>query len=441
MTKQPGVFCDGIRRRSFLRLGCAGFFGSWAMSPVSDSALAANTRDQRSMIIVFLKGGLSTIDTFDMKPNAPAEIRGEFKPTSTNIPGTQICDLLPRVSQHLDKFSLVRSLTHPNSNHGWADHYMLTGYHPSPAFTASLRPNNERPCHGAIISKRLGPRGPVPAYVCLPGMHPSAGASYLGPVAAPLTLNADPSDPAFTVRDIVPPLDLDASRLHRRTELLAAVDRYQKAAESRAQKSLTTVNAFRERAFQLMTSSQAKKAFDIQSESPKLRDAYGRNTLGQSCLMARRLVEAGVRCVLISHVDWDTHLNNFLLLKRDLLPALDAAMSSLFADLAERGMLQDTLVLVTGEFGRTPRINNEAGRDHWGPAFTAALGGGGIHGGRVVGSTDKHAEQPKDNPYRPEDLAETIHHLMGINPDDEFLTPEGRPIKIVNEGRLIKELI
>ena len=436
-------FCDRIDRRSFIRVGGAAAFG-WGLDV--GTVLAASDPEgrqatDRSLIVVFLKGGLSTIDTLDMKPNAASEIRGEFQPIATNVPGTQICEHLPHMSRQLDKFSLVRSFSHTNSNHGHADHYMLTGYHPSPAFNAKLMPNNERPSHGAILAKEFGPRGPIPAYVCLPEMHPSCGSAYLGPGGAPLSINADPNSPGFTVRDIVPPFDLDANRLSDRRGLLTAVDRFQFAEEVKANASLQTIGSFRERAFQLMTSPAAKKAFDLHAEPDAIRDAYGRNTLGQSCLMARRLIESGVRCVTVSHVDWDTHINNFHALRTDLLPALDSAVATLFADLSDRGLLESTMVIVTGEFGRTPRINNQAGRDHWGPAFTVAMGGGGLCGGCVVGATDRHAEKPVDRPFSPEDLAATIHHQMGVNPDKEFFTPEGRPIKIVNEGKLITEIL
>ena len=223
--------------------------------------------------------------------------------------------------------------------------------------------------------------------------------------------------------------------------MLASVDRYQQAAEARANKNAETVSAFQKKAFELMTSPAAKKAFDIHAEPDKLRDEYGRNSLGQSCLMARRLVEAGVRCVTIDHSNWDTHNDNFNVLKRDLLPALDTTLAALFHDLAERGMLSRTLVLVTGEFGRTPRINKDAGRDHWGPSFTVALGGGGIQGGRVIGKSNERAERPAGDPFGPEDLAATMYHLLGIDPEDEFYTPEGRPVKIVNNGKVIRELL
>ena len=201
------------------------------------------------------------------------------------------------------------------------------------------------------------------------------------------------------------------------------------------------MGAFRQKAFDLMTSSAAKAAFDIHAEPDALRDEYGRNSLGQACLMARRLVEAGVRCVTIDHSNWDTHSDNFGTLKNSHLPALDAAMATLFRDLADRGLLEQTLVVVSGEFGRTPRINKDAGRDHWGPAFTVALGGGGIRGGVVIGRTDARAEKPGDDPHGPEDLAATIYRCLGIDPDDEFLTPEGRPVKIVNNGRVIQGLV
>jgi uncharacterized protein (DUF1501 family) len=240
---------------------------------------------------------------------------------------------------------------------------------------------------------------------------------------------------------VVPPPVLAADRLDARKKLLAQVDRFQQAAEARANRDAQTVGVFRQKAFDLMTSPEAKKAFDIHAESDKLRDEYGRNTLGQCCLMARRLVEAGVRCVTIDHSNWDTHNDNFATLKRQLLPWLDAGLSTLFRDLSDRGLLESTLVIVTGEFGRTPRVNKDAGRDHWGPAFTVALGGGGIKGGRVVGKTDARAEKPASDPYGPEDLSATLCHLLGIDPAEEFRTPDGRPVAVVNGGRVIRDLL
>jgi uncharacterized protein (DUF1501 family) len=436
-------FCDGLPRRDLLRVGAAGLFGANFALPALLRAAGgqAADRDGMSLIIVYLKGGLSTIDTFDLKPDAPAEFRGEFSPISTNVPGILIGEQLPRLSRQMDKFSLIRSFGHRNSNHGEADHYMLTGYHPLAGFNPSLRPNNQRPSHGSIVARSLGPRGGVPAYVCVPRMHESGGAAYLGPAAEPFVIEADPAAPAFEVPDLLPPMTLQAGRLGARRELLSQVDRYQHSAETQSNRRAATTEAFRRRAFDLMTSPAAKEAFDIHAEPDAVRDAYGRHTLGQSCLMARRLVEAGVRCVTVEHTNWDTHDNNFAVLKKELLPYLDSALSGLFADLADRGLLATTLVVVTGEFGRTPRINPNAGRDHWGPAFTVALGGGGIRGGIAVGRSDARAEKPAETPYGPEDLAATMYYLLGIDSQREFHTPEGRPVKIANQGRLIRELI
>jgi uncharacterized protein (DUF1501 family) len=439
------TYCDGIQRRDFLRVGAASVFGTSFASALALSEAQAAQPGKGSkdvaLIILFLKGGMSTIDTFDLKPDAPAEFRGEFRPINTVAPGLQISEHLPRLAGQMDKASLVRSFGHGNSDHGAADHYLLTGYRAGPGFTPTVTPNNQRPSHGAIMARKLGPRGSVPPYVCLPQMHPSAGSAYLGPASAPFTIEADPAALDFSVPDILPPLSLDPSRLDRRQRLLSQVDRFQKSVEAQANASAHSVSMFKQKAFEMMVSPEAKRAFDIQAEPAAMRDAYGRHTLGQSCLMARRLVEAGVRCVTLEHTNWDTHDNCFAILKNELLPALDSGLSMLLSDLADRGMLDRTLVLAMGEFGRTPRINKNAGRDHWGPGFTVLLGGGGLKGGVAVGKSDARAEKPADNPYGPEDLAATIYRQLGINVDEEFITPEGRPVKIVNQGRVIRELV
>ena len=446
------AFCDGLVRRDFVRLGLAGLFGSSLSLAGLDRAMAnpagRPAKDTGvSVIYLFLKGGLSTIDTFDMKPSAPTEIRGEFSPIATNTPGIEISELLARTSRQMDKFSLLRGFGHKNSDHGPADHYMLTGYFPAAGFNPSLTPNNQRPSFGSIIARKLGGQGTdraaatVPPYVCLPQTPNSSGAAYLGATCAPLAIEADPAAPDFAVPDMAPPPSLAADRLLLRRELLREVDQLQRSADLAANTRAKTVDVFRQKAFDLMTSAKAKAAFNIQAEPDKLRDEYGRTTLGQSCLMARRLVEAGVRCVTIEHSNWDTHDQNFRVLRRDLLPQLDPALAALFRDLADRGLLEKTLVIVSGEFGRTPRINKNAGRDHWGPSFTVALGGGGVQGGRVVGASDERAERPADKPHGPEDLAATMFHLLGIDSKEEFYTPEGRPVKIVNDGKVIWDLL
>ncbi len=451
MTTIPS-FCDGLVRRDFLRLGVAGMFGSsLSLASLMRAEAAPGARGVKdtgvSVIYLFLKGGLSTIDTLDMKPNAPAEFRGDFHPIGTNVPGIEIGDALPKLSQQMDKICLLRGFGHKNSDHGPADHYMLTGYFPTAGFNPSLTPNNQRPSFGSIIAKKLGGQAKdraassIPPYVCLPQLSNSGGAAYLGATCAPLSIDADPAAPDFAVPDMVPPVNLSAGRLNNRRELLRHVDQLQKSAELDANTRAKTVDVFRQKAFELMTSPQAKAAFNLQAEPDKLRDEYGRGTLGQSCLMARRLIEAGVRCVTVEHSNWDTHDNNFSVLRRDLLPQLDPALATLFRDLSDRGLLGKTLVIVTGEFGRTPRINKNAGRDHWGPSFTVALGGGGVKGGRVIGASDDRAERPADKPHGPEDLAATMCHLTGIDPKEEFLTPEGRPVKIVNDGKVIWEAL
>ncbi|MBC8353390.1 MAG: DUF1501 domain-containing protein [Planctomycetes bacterium] len=439
-------FCDGIQRRDVLRLGAAGLFGMGVSLPQimaqrAQAAEAGVPAKDVSLIIVFLQGGLSTIDTWDMKPNAPAEFRGEFNPISTNVPEIQLCEHLPQLSKQADKFSLVRSFGHGNSGHGPADHYMLTGYLPTAGFNGGLKPNNQRPAHGANIARQQGPRGSVPPYVCLPKMHNSGGSSYLGSSAAPFVVEADPSSPSFSVPDLAPPLEISSNRLDNRRALLSRVNRFERAAEVDANTNAKAMNTFQRKAFDLMTSSATKSAFDIAQEPDKLRDAYGRHSLGQSCLMARRLVEAGVRCVLIDHTNWDTHYNNFTVLKSDLLPHLDSAMPTMLQDLSDRGMLDSTLVLFTGEFGRTPRINKDAGRDHWGPSTAIAMAGGGIQGGMVLGASNERAEKPATEPKGPADLAATIYHSLGISPKTTFHTPEGRPIPIVpGDGRVMYEL-
>lgn len=444
MRQRSSAFCDGLARRDFLRVGTAGLMGmNLGLAGLLErrARAAAPAGTDPSFIYVFLQGGLSTIDTFDMKMDAPSSVRGSFNPIGTKVSGIQICEHLPRVAGVMDKFSLIRSFTHGDAGHGPADHHMLTGYHPNAAFNAGLSPNNQHPAMGSVIATRMGARGSIPPYICLPGMHPSASSAYLGPGAVPFVIETDPNSPGFEIPDLQPPLDISAERLSDRRGLLARVDRFQRSVEQRANMNAAELGVFAERATSLMTSREAKDAFDIGREKAAVRDGYGRTTLGQSCLLARRLVEAGVRCVTINHQNWDTHQANFSTLKDDLLPKLDMAMSSLFRDLDERGLLKSTVVVVTGEFGRTPKINKDAGRDHWSRCFTVAIGGGGIQGGRVVGKSDSIASDPAESPYGPEDLCATVYQLMGISPHEEMLTPEGRPVMLTNSGRVIRELI
>ncbi|MHC4878476.1 MAG: DUF1501 domain-containing protein [Planctomycetota bacterium] len=440
-------FCDGMNRRNALRVGLGATLGGTIGLPqllAAESAAqgrVAGAKDDVSLIILFLQGGLSTIDTLDLKPQAPPEFRGEFSPIDSVVSGMQVCEHLPQLARTANLFSLVRNFTHHNSGHGPADHYMLTGYFPRAGFNGGLKPNNHNPAHGSIISKMLGPRGSVPPYVCLPKMHNSGGSAYLGSSYAPFVVEADPNAPDFKVPDLIPPLVVDSNRMNNRRQLMRTVDRFQKKAEVTANSGTRALTTFQQKAFDLITSPATKIAFDIQSEGDEMRERYGRHSLGQSCLMARRLVEAGVRCVTIDHTNWDTHYNNFDVLKNDLLPHLDTGLPALLTDLDERGLLDTTLVCVMGEFGRTPRVNKSAGRDHWGPSNTILLAGGGVQGARVIGATNPRGERPASDPVGPEDLAATLYHCLGIDAEHEFFTPEGRPVKIVNDGRIIDGLV
>ena len=397
----------------------------------------------KSLIIVFLKGGPSTIDMFDLKPDAPAEYRGEFSPISTCVPDIHISEHLPLLAQQQDKFSIVRSMSHTDSNHGSGDHYMLTGYKASPAFQAKQMPNNEHPSFGSIISHERGGVGSVPPYICLPNMHKSGGSSYLGPMHAPFIIDADPNSPNFAVPNLVPPATLSDNRISMREKLRSQLSRFEgtQKVSSKVNRKANSFDTFRESAQILMLSKEAKEAFDIEKEPAKIREQYGRTTLGQSCLMARRLVEAGVRCVTIQHTDWDTHDENFRLLKEDLLPPLDSAVSTLFADLADRGLSDKTLVLVTGEFGRTPKIDGKAGgRGHFPAAFSLLLSGCGLYSGMCVGQTNRTGMSCVDDHYTPEDLTQTILKSLDIHTHKEFYSAQGRPFMMVNGGKIIKEL-
>lgn len=432
-------FCDGMTRRDMLRIGCAGPLSAALAWPNGVRGDSVPTKDDVALIVIFLHGGLSTIDTLDLKPHAPIEFRGDFSPIATNVPGIEVAEHLPRLSKTAQRFALLRSFTHTDSNHGPADHYMLTGYAPTAGFNPNLKPNNQRPSHGSNIAKVKGSQRGVPPYVCLPQMHSSCGASYLGAANAPFVVEADPNTPGFRVPDLLPPLNIDAERLSARREMMQTVDRFRQTAEVNAK--ARQLGVFQQKAMELVTSKATREAFDLNSEKATLREEYGRTTLGQSCLMARRLVESGVRCVTIDHHNWDTHYNNFHVLKQDLLPQFDAAIPTLLRDLDDRGRLGNTLVVVMGEFGRTPRVNKDAGRDHWGPSNAIFLAGGGIRGGTVVGKTNPRGERPEGVSHGPEDLAATMYHLMGIDGSQEFYTPEGRPIKIVNDGKIITDLL
>jgi hypothetical protein len=431
--------CDRVTRRDFLRVGSLAALGLSLPAFLQHRACASAAPSQGdvSCILIWLQGGISHIDSFDPKPQAPEEIRGEFATIATNVPGITLCDPLPKLAQHQDKYSILRSLNPRNGSHGVADAYMMSG-HP---FNQSLI----YPAYGAVIAKEHGDKKAMPPYVQL-GMQidqrfGGGVAGFLGDQFNPFVLPGDASSPNFAVRDVVLPGGVDRDRFQRRMKVLRTVDTWQKQMESEPAAPLQAAGTFYQKAYNLVTAPHAKKAFDIHSEDPRLRDRYGRNSLGQGCLMARRLIEGGVRFVTVTDGGWDTHQNNFKSMKDRLLPKLDGALSSLLADLADRGQLESTMVVVLSDFGRTPKVNPSAGRDHWSTAGIALLAGGGIRAGLAVGQTDALGEQPTEAPYYTEDVAATIYDRLGIPLDTTHHTPDGRPIQINYDGRLIREFV
>ncbi len=389
----------------------------------------------RSCVLVWLNGGPSHLDMFDLKPDAPAEIRGEFKPIPAALDGVRICEHLPRIAKLLDRATLIRTLTSPEGNHDRASHHLLTGHHPSPALVY--------PAMGSVAAKEFGAGRTLPSYITIPTPSQYAGAGYLTGAFEPFAVNSDPSRD-FTVRDLEPPVPPD--RVDRRKAMLAAVDRFTRSVEAYPAR-----DAFVEQAFGLVTSTEARAAFDLGQEDPKARQRYGPSRVGQSCLLARRLVESGARFVTVNDEGWDTHDNNFRRLAGTFsqgkqiyggkLPDLDRAVAALLEDLEERGLLANTLVAVMGEFGRTPKLNSIGGRDHWPRANSVLLAGGGVKRGQVVGETDAHGELPASRPVPPEDLVATVYHLLGIDASKEHLAPGGRPVRVLDRGEVVAEAL
>ncbi|MGP0063831.1 MAG: DUF1501 domain-containing protein [Isosphaeraceae bacterium] len=432
--------CDGVTRRDVLRVGTLSVLGLSLPRFFELQAHGSGARSDRevSCILVWLQGGISHIDSFDPKPEAPEEIRGEFGVIGTNVPGIRVCEHLPQLAQQQDQYSILRSLNPRNGSHGVADAYMLSG-HP---FNQSV----VYPSYGAVVAKEQGDRNAMPPYVQLGAnidqRFGGGVAGFLGDQYNPFVLPGDASRSNFAVRDVVLPGGVDRGRFQRRMKVLHEVDTWQRRMEDDSGPTpLQAADTFYQKAYNLVTAPHAKKAFDIHSEEPRIRDRYGRNSLGQGCLLARRLIEGGVRFVTVTDGGWDTHQNNFTSMKTRLLPRLDAAISGLLHDLSARGRLDSTLVLVLSDFGRTPKVNPSAGRDHWSTAGIALLAGGGVRPGLAVGRTNALGEQPTEAPYYTEDVAATLYHCLGIPLDTTHQTPDGRPIQINYEGRVIQELV
>ncbi len=444
-----GDYCDGIDRRGFLRVGSlAGLSLAQLMQlqaaqgaqPAAKNAADKPKKDV-NCIFIFIIGGMAHQDLWDPKPDAPAEIRGDFRPISTAVPGLQLTELLPHVAKVTDKLSLIRSMTHNDPDHTAGYHVMMTGQHPGtgPAFNRNVANNNVHPSFGSMVA-RISKGGSLPPYISVPNFLNSGGPAFLGASCAPFVIEADPASPDFSVRDIVLPEGVTSERSVRRQEALRRLKDFEQQA-GRASKEAKSLDVFQQKAYSLMTSKEAKQAFDIAREDEKTREEYGMTSLGQCCLMGRRLVEAGCRFVSIENGHWDTHRQNSMSLRDLLVPPLDRGLAALLSDLDRRGMLDSTLVVVATEFGRSPRINQMAGRDHWPGAFSVVMAGGGIKPGRVIGSTDKDAASVASRPTSPADFAATILSVLGIDPQMVLHTPVGRPIQLAAGGRPVHELL
>jgi hypothetical protein len=429
--------CDGLSRRSFLKVGFLGLAGLTLADHLRLQAQAQEagqpTRDT-AVILLWLGGGPSHIDMYDLKPDAPAEFRGEFRPIATNLPGVRVGEHLPLQARLMDKISVVRSVTHTNAGHGMGTHWMMTGYVPTIEINDNLNPS----C-GSIVARVRGANAPrLPAYVCLPNPPPSANAAYLGVAYNPFTPGNDPNSPGFQVRDLRLAPQVDLSRFRNRRELLRGLDNLRRDVDT--QGAAEGYDRFYRDAFDIVTGERCRNAFDIHREPARVRDHYGRDSWGQSTLLARRLVEAGVTYVTVNMGGWDTHNNNFQSLRTRLLPRYDRAVAALIEDLHARGLDRRVLVVSYGEFGRTPRVNTTAGRDHWPGAMSVLFAGGGLRMGRVIGSTDARAEYPTSRAASPQDVLATVYQVLGINYRQEFHDAAQRPIAILNEGRPIAEL-
>ena len=373
---------------------------------------------------------------YDLKPNAPAEVRGEFKPISTIVPGIQISEHLPNQAKVFDKMAVVRSAYHTNAGHGMGSQWMLTGYQPTIEVNDNIFPST-----GSVVARLKGSNEPgLPSYVNLPRVLSLGKAAYLGASYNPFAPDANPNDASFQVRNLKLPGRVDAERLERRKLLVNDLDTIRRDLDTKG--DMTGIDTFYRDAMEMVTNTKAQQAFDVNKESVKLRDRYGRNDLGQCCLLARRLVEAGVTFVTVqAGGGWDTHGNNFTELKRRLLPQFDMGVAALVEDLYDRGLQDEVLVMAMGEFGRTPKINKDAGRDHWPGAMSVLYAGGGLKMGQMIGTTNALAEYPASKPYTPGCVLSTMYHSLGIDHKHVFYDQAQRPMPVLSEGEPIKELV
>ncbi len=439
LSPQRHSFCNGWSRRDFLRVGAlsplglslGGLLAAQKAAAASPGASQRKAR-ARAVILVFLGGGISHHDTFDLKPGAVEEIRGKYKSIPSDVTGLQVGELLPRMAKTMSKLTLVRSQQHGNDHHETATNWVLSGKFGSPF--------GDHPAMGAVVAHETGFAGRVPPYVAVP-RNPSftwelGRSAWLGGRHESFKAG-DPNAKDFKVRDLTCPVAAQPGRLDRRRTLLQAVDSLARQIEGNDQ--IATYDEFQRKAAEMILSPDAQAAFAIDKESEAVRDQYGRSEFGQSCLLARRLVEGGVRFVTINSAGWDHHAKIFENLDKKL-PVFDQGFSALIHDLDQRGLLQDTLVACLGEFGRTPKINKDAGRDHWGHAGVMLFAGAGVQRGHVIGATDATGSFVTDRPIKPADVCWTVYEALGIDPRKIIHTPEGRPTHLLDEGAVIPDL-
>jgi hypothetical protein len=427
------LFCDGLTRRDFFRVGAlAGLGLSLPRFLELNAAGAVAPARAKAAIYVRLAGGPSHLDTFDMKPDAPDSHRGEFKDIPTNVSGIRICEHLPKLAQCADKYSILRGVSHTLAAHDLGSVYLLTGNRP----IASLR----YPTYGAVVARELEAPSHLPPFVAIPnqGNYPTG---FMGPEFGPFETGRPPvAGKPMEVRGLALRNGVTLEDIDRRQNL---VQRYDNAFGDFAKedKLLAGMDEFGRKAYAMMRSEKSREAFDLRQEPESISNLFGTDQFSQSCLLATGLVQSGVRFVTVTLGGWDTHQNNWTTLKDKLCPQLDSGLSGLFLALAAKGLLDSTSVFVTGEFGRTPKINQRGGRDHYPRAMFCLMAGGGIKGGQVIGESDAKGEGPKESPITPDDVAATFYHTLGINPSKEYHTPSGRPVMIVRYGKVIKELL
>jgi hypothetical protein len=439
--------CAGVTRRDFIQVGLGGMVGlglcdllrlrANAAEPVQVGKQLAGKNV--NCILVWMDGGPSHYETFDPKPDAPSEIRGEFKAISTKIPGIQFSEAVPKLAEVADKLTIVRSICHKDPNHGGGNHYMMTGM-PTPVPVACGAFVTFHPSYGSMVSYDRGVRNGLPAYISMPEVSRSGGPNFLGAQHAPFVIDGYPNSDSFKVRDVTLPTEISEGRAATRQELRRSLDQMKRFADKLADDPAVSFDQFYARGLDLVASPQAQKAFDIHSEDKKLREEYGRNDFAQRLLLARRLVEVGVSFVTVYYGGWDHHTKLFEAFKGNHLRNFDQGMATLISDLDRRGLLEKTLVIALGEFGRTPKVNKDAGRDHWPGAMSVLMAGAGIPRGHVVGATDPKGYYAAENVHKPEDFAASLYTKMGIDPAQVLHTNTGRPVQLVNNGHLIKEL-